>query len=87
MPNGIVIKLQKQQINRKGLCVMKKQIFSKMAAAVLILGAVAGCGQTQKGVSITIGNWPTKEQSGYETDQKNLAIFKNTHTSWKFETR
>lgn len=84
MSNGRQI--TKQQINRKELCVMKKQIFAKMAAAVIILGTVAGCGQTQKGVSITIGNWPTKEQSGYETVQKNLDMFKSKHSDWKVKT-
>ena len=74
--------ITKQQINRKELCVMKKQIFAKMAAAVIILGTVAGCGQTQKGVSITIGNWPTKEQSGYDGRRKTAhrlgcAVYRN----------
>lgn len=66
---------------------MKKQIFAKIAAVLLAVGAAAGCGQTQTGVSITIGNWPSKEQSGYEVSQRNLEIFKNKHPDWKVDTK
>lgn len=65
---------------------MKKRVMSAVVASIIATGMLAGCGQTNEGVSITMGNWPTKEQASYETVQKNLEKFKSRHPEWKVET-
>lgn len=65
---------------------MKKRIVSAIMAAAVAAGMMAGCGETKDGVSITLGNWPTKEQTSYESSQKNLEEFRQKHPDWKVET-
>ena len=65
---------------------MKKRIFALSIAAAVTAGMISGCGGTGGKVSITIGNWPSKEQTQYETQQKRLAMFKEKHPEWDVQT-
>lgn len=65
---------------------MKKKMIATIMAMAVTPGMLAGCGAEHSGVSLTIGNWPTKEQTSYETVQKNLEEFRAAHPDWKVET-
>lgn len=65
---------------------MKRKIISALMTIALATSMLSGCGSKNEKVSITIGNWPTKEQTSYEVVQKRLEEFKTAHPEWDVET-
>ena len=63
-----------------------KKFLSGLAASAMLLSVLSGCGGATGKVSVSIGNWPSKEQSQYELYQSRLEAFKEAHPEWDVNT-
>ena len=63
-----------------------KKFFSILTASVMVVSILSGCGSSTGKVKVNIGNWPSKEQTGFELAQNRLAAFKESHPDWEVDT-